>query len=155
MNRRIAFLSVALISAGVLISQGAFSQTSAPSTRHAINLPDKNPQLPFSDAILNGNTLYLSGAIGLDKTGKAPADIDEEIRLLLEHVKASLKEANMTMDDLVSVQVFCTDLTLYDKFNAAYRGAFSNKDLPARAFIGVASILRGGHFELQGIAVRR
>jgi 2-iminobutanoate/2-iminopropanoate deaminase len=154
-NPRIAFLSAALVSAGVLISQGAFSQTSAPPVRRVINLPDKNPQLPFSDAVLNGNTLYLSGAIGLDKNGKAPAEIDEEIHLLLDHIKATLKEANMTMDDLVYVQIFCTDLTLYDKFNAAYRGYFSTKDLPARAFIGAGSILRGGHFELQAIAIRR
>jgi 2-iminobutanoate/2-iminopropanoate deaminase len=154
-NPRIAFLAIALISSGVLISQGAFSQTSAPQVRRVINLPDKNPQLPFSDAVLNGNTLYLSGAIGLDKNGKAPAEIDEEIHLLLDHIKATLKEANMTMDDLVYVQIFCTDLTLYDKFNAAYRGYFSTKDLPARAFIGAGSILRGGHFELQAIAIRR
>jgi 2-iminobutanoate/2-iminopropanoate deaminase len=154
-NFRITILFVTLITAGVLVSQGAFSQTSTPPARRVLNLPDKNPQLPFSDAVQNGNTLYLSGAIGLDKNGKAPADIDEEIRLLLDHIKAALAQANMTMDDLVCVQIFCTDLTFYDKFNSAYRSAFSTKDLPARAFVGVASILRGGHFELQAIAVRR
>jgi len=59
----------------------------------------------------------------------------------------------MTMDDLVYVQVFCTDLAYYDKFNVAYRTYFS-KDFPARAFIGAGSLLRGGHFEMQAIAVR-
>ena len=63
-------------------------------------------------------------------------------------------ETGMTMDDLVYVQVACTDLSLYDKFNAAYRGYFATKELPAREFIGVASVLRGGHFEIQAIAVR-
>ncbi len=61
----------------------------------------------------------------------------------------------MTMDDLVYVQIACTDLSLYDKFNAAYRSYFTTKDLPAREFIGAASLLRGGHFEIQAIAVRR
>ena len=56
------------------------------------------------------------------------------------------------MDDLVYVQISCTDLADYDKFNAMYRTYFS-EDLPAREFIGVASILRGGHFEMQAIAV--
>jgi enamine deaminase RidA (YjgF/YER057c/UK114 family) len=59
------------------------------------------------------------------------------------------------MDDLVYVQIACTDLSLYDKFNAAYRSYFTTKDLPAREFIGAGSLLRGGHFELQAIAVRR
>jgi len=58
------------------------------------------------------------------------------------------------MDDLVYVQIACSDLSLYDTFNATYRTYFTSKDLPAREFIGAATLLRGGHFELQGIAVR-
>lgn len=124
--------------------------------RRAINLPDDNPQAPFSGAILAGNTLYLSGRIGYDaKVGKAPANVDEEIKMLLDRVKATLVQAGMTMDDLVYVQIACTDLSLYDKFNAAYRSYFTTKDLPARAFIGAATLLRGGHFEIQAIAVKR
>jgi 2-iminobutanoate/2-iminopropanoate deaminase len=64
-----------------------------------------------------------------------------------------LAQAGMQMDNLVSANVYCTDLSLYDKFNAAYRKQFS-KDFPARAFIGVASLLRGAHFEMQGVAVK-
>jgi len=157
MNRRISLTLAALAVAGALIARGAFSQTapSASSSRRAINLSDDNPQLPFSGAILSGNTLYMSGRIGIDpKSGKAPTEVDQEIRLLLDHVKATLVQVGMTMDDLVYVQIACTDLSLYDKFNAAYRSYFTTKDLPAREFIGAASLLRGGHFELQAIAVR-
>jgi 2-iminobutanoate/2-iminopropanoate deaminase len=157
MNRRISLTLAALAVAGSIVAHGAFSQTapSASSSRRAINLPDDNPQLPFSGAILAGNTLYLSGRIGLDpKSGKAPAEVDQEIKLLLDHVKATLVQAGMTMDDFVYVQIACTDLSLYDQFNAMYRSYFTTKDLPAREFIGAASLLRGGHFELQGIAVR-
>jgi enamine deaminase RidA (YjgF/YER057c/UK114 family) len=74
--------------------------------------------------------------------------------MLLDGVKATLAAAGMTMDDLVYVQISCTDLALYDKFNATYRSYFTTKDLPARQFVGVAALLRGGHFELQSIAVR-
>jgi 2-iminobutanoate/2-iminopropanoate deaminase len=155
-NRRIALASIVLVIAGVLTVHGALSQAPPSSTRRAINLPDDNPQLPFSGAILAGNTLYLSGRIGLDaKTGKAPAEIDEEIKLLLDHVKATVVQAGMTMDDLTYVQIACTDLSLYDKFNTAYRTYFTTKDLPAREFIGAATLLRGGHFEVQAIAVKR
>jgi reactive intermediate/imine deaminase len=155
MNGRILSIFAVLVAGGFLVAHGAFSQSTAPATRRAISLPDDNPQLPFSGAILAGNTLYLSGRIGIDsKTGKAPAEIDDEIKVLLEHVKATLTASGMTMDDLVYVQVACTDLTLYDKFNASYRSYFTTKEFPAREFIGVASLLRGGHFEVQAIAVK-
>jgi len=125
------------------------------SGRRYINLPGRPVEAPFSDAVVVGDTVYLAGRIGVDpKTGKAPEDLDQEIRLLLDGVKAVLAETGLTMDDLVTVQVFCTDLALYDRFNAAYRGYFG-KDVPARAFIGSGPLLRGGHFEMQGIAVRR
>ncbi len=57
------------------------------------------------------------------------------------------------MDDLVSVTAYCPDLSLYDRFNAAYRSYFTG-DFPARAFVGSAPLLRGRHFEMQAIAVK-
>src|SRR5579859_6084094 len=154
MNRRVWILFVALGLSTVFTVRGAFSQAEAQSKRRTINLPDKPVQAPFSNAILAGDTLYLAGSIGLDpKTGKAPEKIEDELKNLFDNYKATLNAAGMNMDDLVFVQVFCTDLSLYDKFNAAYRTQFS-KDFPARAFIGAGSILRGGHFEMQAIAVR-
>ncbi len=156
MNRRIVIVVFLLVVAGTVVARRISSQSTSPSTRRVINLPDDNAQLPFSGAILAGNTLYMSGRIGIDaKTGKAPTEVDDEIRILLEHVKSTLTAAGMSMDDLVYVQIACTDLALYDKFNTAYRAYFTNKEYPAREFIGVASLLRGGHFELQAIAVKR
>ncbi|MGA2419091.1 MAG: Rid family hydrolase [Candidatus Acidiferrum sp.] len=156
MNRRTIATVCCLIFSGSFVAFGAFSQAPSTSQRSAIHLPGANPQLPFSDAVLAGNTMYLAGRIGLDpKTGQAPADVDTEIHLLLDGVKATLAAGGMTMDDLVYVQVSCTDLSLFDKFNATYRTYFTAKDLPAREFVGVATLLRGGHFELQSIAVRR
>ena len=125
------------------------------ATRRYLNLPNRPGQLPFSDAVLIGDTLYLAGRIGIDpKTGQAPADIEQEITLLLDGVRAVLGKAGMTMDDLVFVHVFCPDLALYDKFNAVYASYFRS-DFPARAFIGSGPLLRGGHFEMTAIAVRR
>lgn len=156
MNRRSAFLVAVLFLAGALTVSGAFSKAPAQAARKAVNLATDNPQLPFSGAIQAGNTLYLAGRIGIDpKTGKPPAEIDAEIKLVLDNIKDTLAQAGMTMDDLVNVQIFCSDLALYDKFNAAYRGYFTTKELPARAFIGTSVLLRGGHFEVLGIAVKR
>ena len=154
-NGRAAFVLLLLIGAGLASVRGAFSQAPAQPARRAIHLPDVPIQAPFSDAILAGNTLYLAGHIGLDKSGKPPAEITDEIKLLLDQTKATLEQAGMTMDDLVYVQIACTDLSLFEKFNPIYRSYFTTKDLPAREFIGAGSLLRGGHFELQAIAVRR
>jgi reactive intermediate/imine deaminase len=129
-------------------------KTTAGATQHIV-LPGRTDTLPYSDGVLVGDTLYLAGRIGIDpQTGKAPEDVDKEVRLLLDGMKATLAAANMTMDDLVSVQVFCPDLSWYGKFNEIYSGYFSKK-FPARAFIGSGPLLRGGRFEAQGIAVRR
>ncbi len=60
----------------------------------------------------------------------------------------------MTMDDLVSVQVFCSDLSNYAAFNQVYRTYFT-KEYPARAFLGVAHVLFDARFEVQAVAVKR
>ena len=125
---------------------------SQPSKNRHINLPDRMASLPFSDAVLAGDTLYLSGRIGIDPaTGLVPTDVDEELLLLFDGFEAVLAQASMTMGDLVWVQVFSPDLSLWDRFNAAYLRRFS-KDLPARAFIGSGPLLKGGRFEMMGIA---
>lgn len=143
----------------LLLLPSGRAETPAPNTvtseRGHIVLPTRTDSLPFSDAVLVGNTLYLAGKLGIDpKTGKAPADVEQEVRLLLDGVKATLAAANLTMDDLVSMQVFCPDLSLYDKFNEIYRTYFT-RHFPARAFIGSGPLLRGARFEAQGIAVKR
>ena len=116
--------------------------------------PGPGAGLPFSAVVDTGDIVYLSGGLGLDpETGQAPEDVDREIRLLMDGVKSKLELAGLTMDDLVSVQIFCPDLSLYEKFNAAYRTYFT-KNLPARAFIGSGPLLRGARFEITGIAHR-
>ncbi len=122
-------------------------------TRRYINLPRKAP-LPFSDAVLVNDTLYLAGRIGLDPaTGLAPADVDQELKLLFDGFEAVLSQAGMTMNDLVWVQVYSPDISLWENFNTAYVKRFSG-DFPARAFLGSGPLLKNGRFEMIGIAVR-
>lgn len=150
------FLLVTLVAlaAGSLCAQAAPKKRATQSARRYVNLP-KPVQAPFSDGVLVGNTLYVAGRIGIDpKTGKPPEDIEQEVHILLDGFKSVLAEAGMTMDDLVFVQVFCPDLSLYAKFNDTYKTYFG-KDYPARAFVGSGPLLRGGHFEMNGIAVKR
>jgi 2-iminobutanoate/2-iminopropanoate deaminase len=112
------------------------------------------PALPFSDAVRLGDTLYVAGHIGIDpRTGNAATNPETEARLVMDAVKHTLERAGFTMDDFVSVTVYCTDLALYDTFNGIYAGYF-RKPHPARAFIGVSKLVRGARFEVQGVAVR-
>ncbi|PYX29790.1 MAG: RidA family protein [Acidobacteria bacterium] len=123
--------------------------------RRIINLPGRRPNLPFSDAVLVGDTLYLAGRIGTDPaTGVAPPEVDRELDLLFSGFSSVLAQAGMTWDDLVWVQVFSPDLSLWDRFNAKYVKHF-HEDLPARAFLGSAPLLLNGRFEMMGIAVKK
>ncbi len=111
--------------------------------------------LPFSDGVLVGNTLFIAGHIGLDpKTGTPPASAEDEARLVMDGVKSTVEQAGLSMDDVVTVQVFCTDLKFYETFNNVYKTYFHG-DYPARAFIGAATLLRGGKYEVMGIAVKK
>ena len=144
----VSVLAVAVVASLALTAEKTQS-------RQYINLPERSVEAPFSDAVLVGETLYLAGRIGIDpESGKPPEKLEEEIRLALDGLEATLAAAGMKMDDLVSVQVFCSDISLYAEFNAVYRTYFG-ENFPARAFIGSGPLLRGGHFEVQGIAVRR
>ena len=110
---------------------------------------------PFSEGVLKGDTLYLSGHLGLDpQTGKPGVTPEDEARLVMESFKRTIEAAGMDMDDVVSVTVFCSDVAYYDAFNGAYRTYFHG-NFPARAFIGSGKLLFGARFEVQGIAVKR
>jgi 2-iminobutanoate/2-iminopropanoate deaminase len=91
--------------------------------------------LPFSDGVVLGDTLYIGGAIGLDaKTGQPPASAEDESRMVMDAVKQTVETAAFSMDDVVSVLIFCNELKLYDTFNNVYKTNFHG-DYPARAFL--------------------
>ena len=152
--RRILFVLLGIAVGVALVLSSSRTTFAAPQSRRVINLPDRTVQAPFSDGILVGDTLYLAGRIGLDpKTNKPPEDVEAEARMALDGMRTVLLQAGMTMDDLVTVTVYCPDVSLFGKFNGVYRTYFK-KDFPARAFIGSGPLLFGGHFEVQGIAVK-
>lgn len=139
--------------AGFLIGLACVSVTTAQSQRRyvtprsASNAADAS-QPPFSGAVVVGDTAYLSGVLGSGDTAEAAAKAG------LDSLQTSLKGAGMTMDDLVSVQIFCPNVADYDAFNKVYRTYFKS-EFPARAFLGSGPLLRGAKFEIQGIAVKR
>jgi 2-iminobutanoate/2-iminopropanoate deaminase len=142
----------ALFSLAVALSCVAADTAPRSYIPHAV--PAGAPMLPFSDAVRVGDTLYVAGHLGIDPlSGNAASDPNAEAHLVMDAVKRTVEAAGLTMDDLVSVTVYCTDLALYEAFNGVYRSYFHGH-YPARAFIGADKLLRGAHFEVQGVAVR-
>jgi 2-iminobutanoate/2-iminopropanoate deaminase len=117
-------------------------------TPRSASNPADAAQPPFSGAVVVGNTAYLAGVLGTGDNAEAAATTG------LNAIQTSLKAAGMTMEDLVSVTIFCPDVADYDAFNKVYRTFFKG-EYPARAFIGSGPLLRGAKFEIQGIAVKR
>jgi 2-iminobutanoate/2-iminopropanoate deaminase len=147
---KLSRFSVAVLFLSLCVTAGAADRKYVVKPR-----PESLKGLPFSDAVLVGNTLYIAGHIGLDpKTGQPPASAEDEARMVMDSIKQTVESAGLTMDDVVSMQVFCTDLKLYDTFNGVYRTYFHG-EFPARAFIGAGNLLRGGRYEVMGIAVKK
>lgn len=120
----------------------------APRTAADATLP------PFSGAVVADETVYLAGEIGTGADNKVPDTAEAEAKAVLDKVQARLKAAGLTMDDLVTVTIYCSDVKHYDAFNQVYRTYFT-KEYPARAFIGAGTLLFNARFEVQGIAVKR
>jgi 2-iminobutanoate/2-iminopropanoate deaminase len=147
MIKALSLLAIALFAGGV---------HAADSERTFITPPGADPKVapPYSSGVLVNGTYYVSGSLGVDPaTGKVPTDAEAEAHLVLDSVKQTLERAGLTMADLVSVTIYCTDLDLYDKFNAVYRSYFQDH-YPSRAFVGVAKLVRGARFEVAGVAVK-
>ena len=133
----------------------------APSAASPQDVVHINPQTaatpdgpPFSGAVRVGNTVYLSGTLGLDPGRQLPPTPEAEARNVLDNIRSQLEDAGLTMDDLVQVQVYCSDVAYYDAFNSVYRTYFTG-NFPARAFLGSGTLLFGARFEVMGIAVAR
>ena len=115
--------------------------------RSAANAAAAN-QPPFSGAVLANGTVYVSGMLGTGDTAEAAATT------ALNSIQNALKAADMTMDDLVWIQVMTPDTANYDGFNKVYR-TFFKQEFPARAFLGSGPLLNNAKFEVMGTAVKR
>jgi len=148
-NRRATLASLALV-----FGLGLASATDLDAQRSYVGGASADGDaLPFSTAVWIDDMLYLSGTIGL-ADGAVPDTPEEEARNVLDNIKGTLEGEGLTMDDLVSVQVFCSDVSYYQAFNGVYKTYFT-KMFPARAFVGVGTLLFDARFEVQVVASRK
>ena len=137
----------------VVVCLSAFQSVAAQERSYVNPSSPGGSGSPFSGAVLTDDTLYISGMLGLEN-GEVPAAPADEARNVLDAIKGTLEEAGMTMDDLVYVQIFCSDVSHYASFNEVYRTYFT-QEFPARAFVGAGTLLFDARFEIQAIAVKR
>jgi 2-iminobutanoate/2-iminopropanoate deaminase len=103
---------------------------------------------PFSPGILVDGTLYVAGQTGQDlKTGQIPPDFAAEVRQCLDNIGLVLKEAKMTFDDAVTVNVFLTDIGLFQDMNKVYTTYFK-EPRPARTTVAVAKLVGTARIEV-------
>jgi 2-iminobutanoate/2-iminopropanoate deaminase len=110
---------------------------------------------PYSQAIMVGNTLYVSGNIAIDpKTSTMDTlTIEAEIRRVMSNLGAVLEEAGMSYANIVKATIFTTDLGHYQLINSIY-GEYFEEAPPARETVQVAALPAGAHVEISCIAVK-
>ena len=107
----------------------------------------------YSQAVRAGNTIYLSGQIGLAPATMTLAEgIDAQLDRALRNLRAVAAAAGATLDDAVKVTVFLTDMGNFARVNEAMAQCFA-QPYPARAAVGVASLPRGALVEIEAILV--
>jgi 2-iminobutanoate/2-iminopropanoate deaminase len=112
------------------------------------------PGLPFSEGILVGNTLYISGTEGTDQSGKLkPGGITAETQQALDNIHAILKKAGFEFSDVVSVTVYLADIKDFGEMNKVYRSVMPDPK-PTRATIQAAGLVNDARIEISMIAVK-
>ena len=109
---------------------------------------------PYSQAIVAGNTIYVSGQLPIDpSTGQFPGDgIAEQARQSLENIKSILVQAGSDMGDVVKTTVLMADMADFAEMNEVYATYFSGV-CPARAAYQVAALPKNARVEIEAIAV--
>lgn len=115
---------------------------------------DKAPAAlgPYSQALAFGGLLFLSGQTGLDPaTGELVPDFGGQVRRVLDNLGAVLAQAGAGFSDVLSADVFLTDMARFAEFNAIY-GEYFKDHKPARTTVAVAALPKNGLVEIRFLA---
>ena len=122
-----------------------------------INTPNAPAPIgPYNQAILSGNTLYISGQIPINSaSGKLiEGDIKAETKQSMENLKAILIEAGMTFEHVVKASIFLSDMNQFSQVNEVYASYFNAETAPARETVEVANLPKFVNVEISMIAVK-
>ena len=158
---RLLFVSsLILLLSLIVVSSSAFSASAknnmSPSHKAIETKDAPTPVGPYSQAVLTGNTLYVSGQVAIDPASGdmvGGGDVEAETRQVLKNMEAVLKEAGATSHNVVRTTVFLADLGDFAKVNALYAEYFDGPISPARACVQVAALPKAARVEIDCIAV--
>ena len=115
--------------------------------------PESMKSLPFSEAVLVGNMLFLSGQIGVDHSIKlVSGGIAEETRQTMENIKSTLERYGSSLDHVIKVTVMLSDMSEWAEMNKVYVRYFP-KHLPARSAFGTNGLALGARVEIECLAM--
>lgn len=111
---------------------------------------------PYNQAVLSGNTLFISGQIAINPSSGelVNINIEEETRQVMENLKGILTEAEMTFENVVKTSIFISDMNDFARINAIYGSYFNAETAPARETIEVANLPKFVNVEISMIAVK-
>lgn len=115
-----------------------------------------SPIGPYNQAILSGNTLYISGQIAINPiTSQLEVEnLEDETRLVMENLKAILTEAGMTFENVVKTSIFISDMNNFAKINLVYAEYFDANTAPARETVEVSNLPKFVNVEISAIAIK-
>ena len=111
---------------------------------------------PYNQAVMAGNTLYVSGQIALNpETGELiSGSIEDETQQVMKNLKAVLQAAGLGFEHVVKATIFVKDMLQFSKINAVYGGFFDPLTAPARETVEVSNLPRFVNVEISMIAVK-
>ena len=142
--------AIALL-ATLILSEPAMTQDRPPLER--IGEPTLNGQrLPFSSAVRAGDTVYLSGALGIGPDGKLADGMDAQAKLAMDNLGTALKSAGLGWNDVVKCTVMLDNMADWPAFNKVYVTYFPDGKFPARSAFGADGLALGALVEVECIA---
>ena len=153
MNRpviKFAVLGFAIIAATVLTLAGPGRNME----KRAFNPAGTPPSPAFSNGLLVGNTLYLSGQEGLVDGKLVPGGIGPETQTALENIKKVVELGGFQMSDLVTVNVYLADIGDFTEMTRVYK-TIVPEPRPARTTVQVAALVNNARVEISAIAVKQ
>ncbi|WP_309662176.1 RidA family protein [Sphingomonas sp.] len=138
-----------MLIATAVLAMAAAGVPARPAVEH-FGKPTLNGQaLPFSDAVRVGDTLYLSGQLGIGADGKLPDGIEAQTKQALDHVGAILKRAGLGYGDVFHCTAMLSDMKNWPAMNAVYVTYFPEGKRPARSAFGANGLALGALIELE------
>jgi 2-iminobutanoate/2-iminopropanoate deaminase len=147
---KFALLGFATIAATALTIAGPGRS----SERRAINPPGAAAGLPFSNGVVVGNILFLSGQEGLVDGKLVPGGVGPETQAALENIKKLVEIADFQMTDVVTVNVYLASIGDFAEMTKVYKTMFP-EPRPARTTVQVAGLVNNARVEISAIAVKQ